>query len=65
MPTTPNRPNGQLNYWVAIDVAALALGVTERRAYKLARTDHWRATPTRPRGYLMHDINNTRLRRKK
>ncbi|WP_353809138.1 hypothetical protein [Agromyces sp. SYSU T00194] len=56
--------NGRFNYWVAIDVAAAALDVGIKRAYQLARTDRWRHTPTKPRGYLMTDIRRTAQHRK-
>jgi hypothetical protein len=56
-------PSGVDNYWVAIDVAAIALGVGIKHAYKLARRDKWRATPgKRDRGFLMADIRTTRLK---
>lgn len=63
MTTSPDRAPGRHAYWVAIDVAAAALGVTIKRAYKLAHRDHWRHTPTKPRGYLMTDIKTTAHRR--
>lgn len=63
MTSPADRPTGVDNYWVAIDVAALALGVSKKHAYKLAHRDKWRATPTkRNRGYLMADIRTTRLK---
>lgn len=64
MPHTSSPATGHLNYWVAIDVAAAALDVSPRRAYELARSEGWRRTPTRPRGYLMQDIRSTRIRMK-
>jgi hypothetical protein len=64
LPINPDHANGRLNYWVAIDVAAAALGTTTRLTYKLARKDKWRHTPTKPRAYLMQDIQTTAKKRK-
>lgn len=50
--------------WVAIDVAAEALNISKRRAYELARQDHWRCTRRRPKQYLFADIRNTYSERK-
>jgi hypothetical protein len=62
-PTEEQAP-GALNYWVAIDVAAAALDVTVPTAYVIAKREHWRRTPTKPRGYLMADIRATALKRR-
>lgn len=58
------HPTGQHHYWVLIDVAAAALGVSIPTAYRLAIQDKWRHTRTTPRGYLMHDIRETAKKRK-
>lgn len=55
--------DGRHNYWLTIEEAAIALGVKTKRAYQLARADHWRHTPTKPRGYLAADIRRTRQKR--
>ena len=55
---------GHTNYWVTLDVAAAALDTTISNARLLAHRDHWRRTPTKPRGYLMADIKATAQRRK-
>lgn len=55
---------GSANYWVTIDVAAAALGVSIPTAYRLALQHRWRRTPKPPRGYLMADIKATAITRK-
>ena len=62
MPTENTNPAAQ-HYWVAIDVAAAALDISIPSAYRLAIRDHWRRTPTKPRGYLMADIRTTAQKR--
>jgi hypothetical protein len=58
------HPTGPHNYWVRIDVAAAALGVSVPTAYRLAIQEKWRHTRTKPRGYLWHDIRETATKRK-
>jgi hypothetical protein len=55
---------GHDNHWVGLDVAAAALNTSIGNARVLAHRDHWRRTPTKPRGYLMADIRATAQRRK-
>ena len=51
---------GEENYWVTIEAAAIALGVNVRRAYQLARSEHWRTAPgQRPKQYRFDDIHRT------
>lgn len=58
------EPVGEAHYWVTIDVAAAALGVSIPTAYRLANQHRWRRTPRAPRGYLMADIKTTARTRK-
>ena len=56
---------GELNRWVSIQEAAIALGVDKRRAYQLARSEGWRRAPgQRPRQYSFADIYRTYEQRK-
>lgn len=58
------EPVGKAHFWVTIDVAAAALGISIPYAYVLAARHRWRRTPTVPRGYLMADIKATAETRK-
>lgn len=51
--------------WVAIDVAAEALGVTEGQARRIAKKDHWRHDHGWPRAYNFADIRKSHTNRKK
>lgn len=55
---TPDRPGGDHRF-VTIDVAAEALNVSVKTAYRLARAHRWRRTPTRPYEYHFADIRTT------
>lgn len=51
--------------WVGVDVAAEALGVTERQVRRIAKTAGWRMAPgTYPTQYLFNDIRTTYQARK-
>jgi hypothetical protein len=50
--------------WVAIDVAAEALGVTEGQARRIAKKDHWRHDHGWPRAYNFGDIVKSHKKRK-
>ncbi|CAD5999351.1 hypothetical protein [Agreia sp. COWG] len=50
--------------WVAIDVAAEALGVSKQTAYRLALTQKWRHDHGWPRGYSLQDIRTTHTQRR-
>lgn len=62
--TSPEPLSWTDGVWVAIDVAALALGVGEKRAYQLSKSEGWRTSPGKPRGYLIDDIKKTARQRK-
>lgn len=56
---------GEDNHWVAIDVAADALSVTIKQAYRLSKKHHWRtAAHQYPKQYLFADITRTYRQRK-
>lgn len=51
--------------WVAIDVAAEALGISIKQAYRIAKTDQWRTAPGHyPKQFLFNDIRTTYQTRK-
>jgi hypothetical protein len=51
--------------YVTIEVAALALGVTTKRAYKLSLREGWQQAPaTRPKQYLLSDVRRTAEKRR-
>lgn len=55
----------QAKRYVTIDVAAAALGVPLRRAYKLAKSEGWDAEPACwPRRYDLDSIRKTANKRK-
>ncbi|MEO6115987.1 MAG: hypothetical protein ABIP33_06345 [Pseudolysinimonas sp.] len=52
------------NHWVALDVVAEALDVSEKQARRIAEQEDIRTSPTRPRQYLWADVVTTAHRRK-
>lgn len=56
---------GEHNYWVTIDVAAEALHVTIKQAYRIAKKHRWRtARGQYPKQYSFADIHTTYQQRK-
>lgn len=56
---------GEHNYFVEIDVAAQALAVTIKQAYRIAKKQKWRtARGQYPKQYLFADIHTTYEQRK-
>jgi hypothetical protein len=51
--------------YVDAQVAATALGVDLKTVYRIAHSEKWQHTDTKPRGYLLADVRRTARRRKK
>ncbi len=72
MPDDPHDLGGTEHVWVLIDVAAKALGLSEKRTAAIARTEGWRTGGIRkpgrpgqpPKQYLWSDIVRTYHHRK-